>query len=422
MRKKLWLIGIVAILVVVITSGFSIVKNKSNVSTEKELSFKYFQEQTNWNENSLGYGLVRDRYPGSPNVASLAATGFGLSAIPIGVEEGWITKEEGKKRAEKTLDTILAMENIEGFFFHFVNMETGKREWGSELSNIDTAILVCGALEVGEYFGETVKEKATKIYEAINWNWFVDPSNNQFYMSYAPEKGFSGHWDFYAEQLMLYVLGAGSPTYPINKNVYNSFTKHVSKYGQGENFIHSWFGSLFTYQFSHAWIDFRNINDDKGINWFDNSVVASKANYDFCKDQGENFKTFKDGGWGITACDTPTGYDGLIGAPPSGYDNKSHKVEGTVAPAGAIGSIVFTPEESKKALDYYYSIDGLVGEYGLKDAYNLDKNWVANDYIGIDKGITLLMLQNYENQGVWNNFMKNEYVKKGLDNLNFSKK
>lgn len=389
---------------------------------EKELSFKYFDEQTNWDEESDGYGLVRDRAPGNPNIASIAATGFGLSAIPIGVEKGFISKEEGQKRASQTLDTLLNLENIEGFFYHFINFTSGKREWNSELSNIDTAILISGALHVGEYFGGEVLAKATKLYESVNWNWFIDPENHQFYMSYMPEKGFAGHWDFYAEQLMLYVLGAGSPTYPIDSIVYDSFIKHYGRYGNGEKFIHSWFGSIFTYQFSHAWIDFRDVVDSKGINWFDNSVHASLANYEFCQDLGERYETFKQGGWGVTASDSPKGYNGLLGAVPSGYDNQSHEVDGTVAPAGALGSIVFTPEQSKEALEYYYSIEGLVGEYGLKDAYNLDQDWIANDYIGIDKGITLLMLANYENEAVWQLLMQNKYIQKGLEVLNFSRR
>ena len=389
---------------------------------EKELSFKYFEEQTNWDENSDGYGLVRDRAPGNPSIASIAATGFGLSAIPIGVEEGWVSKEDGYKRASQTLDTLLELENIEGFFYHFINFNSGKREWNSELSNIDTAILICGALHVGEYFGGEVLEKASELYEAVNWNWFVDSSNQQFYMSYTPEKGFAGYWDFYAEQLMLYVLGAGSPTYPIDSVVYDRFIKHDGKYGEGEKFIHSWFGSIFTYQFSHAWIDFRDVVDSEGINWFDNSVQASLANYQFCQDLASKYETFEQGGWGVTASDSPKGYNGLLGAAPSGYDNHSHEVDGTVAPAGALGSIVFTPEQSKDALNYYYSIEGLIGDYGLKDAYNLDQDWIANDYIGIDKGITLLMIANYENEAVWQSFMQNQYVQQGLENLNFSRK
>lgn len=419
---KKWVFMLVGVLIVVMFFFLMKKEQFDPLQEEKELSFKYFNEQTNWEQGSKGYGLVRDRAPGNPSIASIAATGFGLSTLPIAVEEGWLTKDEAYIRAEGTLDTLLNLDTIEGFFYHFININSGKREWDSELSNIDTAILICGALYAGEYFGGDVLLKANELYENVNWNWYIDPGNNQFYMSYTPEKGFSGHWDFYAEQLMLYVLGAGSPTYPIDPIVYDSFIRHYGRYGDGEKFIHSWFGSIFTYQFSHAWIDFSDITDQKGINWFNNSVLASIANYEFCHDLKSEFETFAQGGWGVTASDSPTGYNGLLGAAPSGYDNNSHVVDGTVAPAGAIGSIVFTPKESKEALNYYYTVEGLVGDYGLKDAYNLDQNWIASDYIGIDKGITLLMIKNYENESIWKTFMKNENIQNGLKRLGFSSK
>jgi hypothetical protein len=398
---------------------FPNVKTSNNLLTEKKLSYEYFNRETNLNDDSAGYGLVRDRAPSNPEIASIAATGYGLSSIPIAIKEGWITENEGRKRAEKTLDTFLAMENINGFYYHFVNVETGEREWDSEISNIDTAIFLSGAIHVGEYFGGVVNEKANSLYQLANWDWFVDHSNNQFYMAYSPENGFLGHWDFYAEQLLMYILGSGSPTFPIDKNVYDAFIKNKAAYGSGEAFIHSWFGSIFTYQFSHAWLDFRFLDDSNGINWFKNSVDASIANYDFSYAQGEYFKTFKDGGWGITASDSPTGYNGKLGTAPSGFNDDSHEVDGTVAPAGAIGSIVFTPDKSNVALDYYYTIEGLVGKYGLKDAYNIDKNWIANDFIGIDKGITLLMIENYQTSSIWNYFMQNKHVMAGFENLGF---
>ena len=392
------------------------------LKNEKLGSIKYFLEQSNTKEGSPGYGLVRDRYPGNPNIASIAATGYGLSALPLAVEEGLLTKGEAEKRASLVLDTFLNMENVEGFYYHFVDINTGERVWNSELSNIDTAILVCGALHVGEYFGDEVKEKAQTLYERINWQWFVNPKNNLFYMSYTPEKGFAGHWDYYAEQLMLYVLGAGSPTYPISKEVYDSFTRHVDSYGEGQPFIHSWFGSIFTYQFSHGWIDFRDKTDEEGINWFDNSIAASLADYNYCKDLGHKYKTFEKGGWGLTACDGPKGYEGLYGSAPSGSSSTAHRTDGTVPPAGSLGSIVFTPDEVMEAVSYFETVEGLKGEYGYKDAVNEDANWIAKDYIGIDKGITMVMLSNYENEAVWKDFMKNQFVQQGLENLKISKK
>lgn len=425
MKRWIRLVSIVVCVAISITlAGCSQKQPKLDESLqyEAEGSFRYFWEQANTQEGSPGYGLVRDRYPGNPEIASMAATGFGLAAIPVGVEYGWIDKDEGRERAEKTMDSLLALENFHGFFYHFIHMQTGKREWSSEVSSIDTGILLCGVLTAGEYFGGEVKKKSRELYERVEWPWFVDPTNQMIYMSYSPEKNFAGHWDFYAEQLMLYILGAGSPTHPIGLSVYESFKRHTGKYGGGEPFIHSWFGSLFTYQFSHAWIDFRNLVDKDGVDWFKNSVDASLAAYQFSIDQGKNFKTLHKDSWGLTACDAPAGYNGLLGAPPSGYDNNAHQVDGTVAPCAAIGSIVFTPQQSMDALQHYLQIPELKGKYGLNDAYNEDKNWYGSDCIGIDKGISLLMIANYHNGSVWNHFMKNEYVKEGLRKLEFKEK
>lgn len=409
-KRGLWLF----IIIVIASTVFS--GCTDNVAQEKHLSFQYFNQETNLEVGSPGFGLVRDRAPGEPTIASVAATGFGLSSIPIAIEEGWLTLEEGKKRAQGTLDTFLNMENTNGFYYHFVNIATGEREWNSEISNIDTAIFLMGALHVGEYFGGEIKAKAEELYKAADWNWFVDPSRNQFYMAYSPEDGFKGYWDFYAEQLMMYVLGLGSPTHPIDTSVYDGFIRHYGSYGGGNEFIHSWFGSVFTYQFSHAWIDF-NFTDKNGVNWFQNSVDASLANYEYCRNQRDKFTTFRGGVWGVTASDSPDGYNGLLGAAPSGYDNTEHVVDGTVAPAGALGSIVFTSDKSINALNRYYKVSGLVGEYGLKDAFNLDQTWVADDFIGIDKGITLLMIENYQNKSIWKTLDKNEYISRGLEKI-----
>lgn len=391
------------------------------IDFEMQGAFNFFWERANTIEGSPGYGLIRDRYPGSPGIASIASVGFGLTAYPIGVEKGYITYEEGYERVDKTLDTLLAMERVEGFYYHFVEMETGKRAWESEVSTIDTAILLMGVLAAGEYFGGEMASKANQIYDEVNWPWFVDESRNMFYMAYRPEDGFAGHWDFYAEQLMLYILAAGSDTYPMDPAVYDGFTRHLGKYGDGERFIHSWFGSLFTYQFSHAWIDFRGYSDKDGVNWFDNSVAASLAQVQFATDSAEKYPTLGPNAWGITASDGPAGYNGLYGAPPSGFDNNSHLVDGTVAPAGAIGSIIFVPQEAQNAMLNFYTFEQLKGEYGFLDAYNLGEEWFASDVIGIDKGISLLMLANYENDLVYQITMSNAHILNGLGRLQFER-
>lgn len=391
------------------------------IEFEMQGSFDFFWEQANTDANSPGYGLIRDRFPGSEGISSIAAVGFGLTAYPIGVEKGYITLEEGYERANKTLDTLLAMDREEGFFFHFVDMETGKRAWESEASSIDTSILLMGVLTAGQYFSGEVETKAKQLYDGVNWPWFIDPERNMFYMAYRPEKGFEGHWDFYAEQLMLYVLAAGSDTHPIDETPYYTFTRHEARFGEGDLFIHSWFGSIFTYQFSHAWIDFQEYADKDGVNWFDNSVEASLAHYNFAALMEKKYNTLGPDAWGLTACDGPDGYNGLYGAPPSGFDDRAHTIDDTIPPAGAIGSIIFLPEQAQQAMLNYYSIEELRGQYGFLDAYNLTEDWVAADVIGIDKGISLLMLANFENDLVHIILMKNKRILNGLNRLQITK-
>ena len=387
------------------------------IEFEMKGSFDYFWEQANTDMDSPGYGLIRDRYPGSEGIASIAAVGFGLTAYLVGIEKGYITREAGMERVNHTLDTLLSLDRVEGFYYHFLDMKTGKRAWNSEVSSIDTAILMMGVLSAGEYFAGEIETKAQELYEEVNWTWFLDESRNMFYMAYRPEKGFEGHWDFYAEQLMLYVLAAGSDTHPIDSLPYYTFTRHKAKYGTGQPFIHSWFGSIFTHQFSHAWIDFRGRTDKKEVNWFENSVEASLAQVNFAAAMDEKYLTLGPNAWGLTACDGPDGYNGLYGAPPSGFDNKAHLVDDTVPPAGAIGSIVFVPEAAERAMAYYYSLDQLNGKYGFLDAFNLSRDWYASDWIGIDKGITLLMLANYQDNIVYKITMENKSILQGLNLL-----
>jgi len=391
------------------------------IEFEMRGAFDFFWEQANTDANSAGFGLIRDRYPGSEGVASIASVGFGLTAILIGISRGYITHQQGYERADKTLDTLLAMERVEGFFYHFVDMKTAKRVWNCEVSNIDTSILLMGVLSVGEYFGGEIKVKANRIYDDVNWRWYFDESRDQFYMGYKPEEGFFGHWDFYAEQLMLYILAAGSNTYPVDVAAYYGFTRHYAKYGEGKPFIHSWFGSIFTYQFSHAWIDFREYTDREQVNWFDNSVEASLAHVNFATAMEHKYETLGPSSWGLTACDGPQGYSGLYGAPPSGYDNKQHFIDDTVAPSGAIGSILFVPQQAQQAMLHYYTIEQLKGRYGFYDAYNLAQDWYATDVIGIDKGISILMLANHQDGFVHGIMMKNEHVLEGLNRLQITR-
>lgn len=402
-----------------------IIKKHGKKLLLKELkkSYNFFIKESNNKKVSRGYGLIRDKNLYADEIASIASVGYGLAALVIGVKRNWISYKKAYKKVNGTLDTFLNnIEGKNGFYYHFINIHTGKREWNCEISIIDTAIFICGAITAGEFFGEEIKRKAEILYKKINWEWYRNKENNYFYMGYTPEKGFWGQWDMYAEQLMLYILGVASPTYPTNKEMYYDIKKCKTNYKNIKDIIYTYCGTLFTYQFSHAWIDFREIKDKENINWFNNSVKATLANREYCINNMKKFKTFGKDSWGLTACVGPNGYSGGYGARPSLAD-VDKKNDGTITPCGPAGSIVFTPELSIKALENFYNnYPKLWGKYGFKDAYNLEtNNWYAKEVIGIDKGITILMIENYLNQTIWDLFMKNKYVKKGLNILGFQK-
>ena len=261
---------------------------------------------------------------------------------------------------------------------------------------------------------------AEEIYTEVDWQWYRNPDKNQFYMGYNEnQNGHFGAWDHYAEQFMMYFLGVASPTYAVAPSIFYDCPQYCNTYKDSGIIYHSHGGGLFVYQFSHAFLDFRGKKDRRGIDWFENSVRASKANRQYCIDNPLGLKTYGENAWGMTACDTPTGYSGALGGLPC-FGNQQICPDGTIAPCGAIGSIVFTPEESIKAMEVYAENDRLWGKYGFIDAYNLDvsPNWYADDFfIGIDKGISILMIENYRSGLIWKLTNQNKYIQKAFELL-----
>lgn len=388
-------------------------KAQEILKLEEKACFDFFINEMS--QKSETYGLILDNTR-NKEVSSIASVGFGLSSLPVGVEKGWIKKIDAKNIAEKTLKTFARnIEHKNGFYYHFLNMHTGERMWKSEVSIIDTALFLMGALTSGEYFGGDVYELFEEIYSRVNWPWYLNKEQNQFYMGYSDERGFWGAWDHYAEQLVVYFLSVASPTYSVDVSVYDSFERFWGEYN-GIKHIYTYVGAIFTYQFSHAWIDFRTWKDKYNVNWFENSVNASKTNWNYCKDNSNVFKTFSEVSWGLSACDSPKGYKGCFGALPA----MEFKNDGTIPPYGAIGSIVFVPDlVFPTVLNYFNNYPELWGKYGFKDAYNLDENWFSNVYIGIDKGISLLMIENHFSELIWKIVNQNKYIKKAFKLLNF---
>lgn len=386
--------------------------------------FDFFWNEANTDPKSKGFGIIRDNTAAdSKNMGSIASVGFGLSAIIIGIERNWISYKDGYDRTLGTLTTFYEhAEHSEGFFYHFLQLENAKKyeAFYDCASIIDTSIFLNGAVTSAEYFGGEIKNLFEKIYKRVNWVNYYDKDKNLYYMGYNPETGGFGHWDMYAEQLMQYILGTASPTYPVPANIYKGFSRDTVKYGELE-FRHSPGGALFTHQYSHAWFNFKEVEDDDGINWFNNSVKATLAAKQYCNDNPDNFTTFAESehAWGLTACDGPFGYK-AYGAGPFHPSCDKFINDGTIAPAAAAGSIVFTPVQSIAALNYFYqNVPELWGKYGFWDSYNRDvsPNWVSDRVIGIDKGATLLMIENYQSGLIWDLYSSNKYIKKGAEVL-----
>jgi hypothetical protein len=390
-------------------------------------AFDFFLDHQN-----LGTGLFSDTTGGGD--ASIASTGFGIAALCIGAERGWISKYDAQKRIMLALDAFLpkagsdeAMaEGRYGFFYHFLDINNGKRAGKSEISTVDTAILVCGVLTAGEYFGGDIKEKAKKIYERVEWNKFLcqdkGPFFNMFSMGWSPERGMlESYWDYYTDEVVIIdLLAIGSPTYPISPDAFYAWIRSKGSYGGGKEFVYTWHGALFSYQYANAWFDFRDLVDKQGINWFDNSTDATLANRQFCIDNADKFKGYGPNSWGITSMARPEAYTMHFGVPPTG--NGEPEYDGTLSPTGPSGSIVFTPYLSLSALkNMYMTHPRLWGQYGMKDSFDADKNWYSTTYYGIGEAMILLPIENFRTGFIWKYFMKSPFIQDALKKAGFTK-
>lgn len=420
------------------SSELALIAAREALYVEQQKSFEFFWETTTSTPGSAGFGLSRDRWPGNPSIASIASVGFALAAIPSGVHQGWITYEAGYDRVLGTLQTLKNMTRVQGFYYHWVNMATGAREWNSEVSIIDTGLMLAGAIVAAEYFQGEIATLVDELYLGVNWDWYVNPQMLMFYMGYKPETGFFGAWDHVAEQLLLYVLAAGHPNFTYSNRLYNRIKFVSGNYRRGytststgevvPEFIYSYDGSLFQHQFSHAFVDFAKVLDHQGTDWFENARRATRANYLYTQDFADRYQTYSPVSWGISAGDGPNEYR-AYGAQPA----KNNVHNGTIVPYAAVASINYLEEESLLATAHYASLPQLQTRYGFADAYNLgpvDPNynrtianltpWYDPHVLGIDKGISLLMIENYRSQLIWDMFMANQRVLDGLATLNFS--
>lgn len=379
----------------------------------QQTTFLYFWEQANPKT-----GQIEDRgaADGGPlrNASSVAATGFGLTALCIAANRGWQDDAAILARVKATLNFALkTVQHQHGFLYHFINGETGQRILQSEVSPIDTCLLLCGALTCRGFFDDLeIKQLATALYERADWNWMLHNAQT-LSMGWEPELGFlKARWDSYSELMMMYLLGMASPTHPLPPSTWNSWQRPQFEFDQI-----AYIGAhapIFAHQYSHAWFNFRGIHDKYG-DYFANSIVASKIHKIWCLELVDRFPDYTENLWGVSASDSEHGYTAWGGPPTMG------RVDGTIVPCAAGGSLPFLPKECVSVLQNIHEkyAKRAWKKYGYVDAFNPLTNWSSLDALGIDAGITIVMAENARTGFVWEQFGKNPEVKKGLDLAGF---
>jgi hypothetical protein len=417
-----------------------------------------------WDTGNPANGLVPDRWP-TRSFCSIAAVGFGLTAYPIGVERGWINRAQALAR---TLTTLRFFANApqgteavgrtghKGFFYHFIDMVSGHRFGTTELSSIDTALLLGGMLFAAEYFNQAnpdeaeIRRLATLINDRVDWRWMLG-EGPYVSMGWHPEKGHIPHqWDRYNEATLLYLLALGSPTFPIGPEVWTRYSAEFDKsWGMHWGQQHMHFPPMFGHQYSHVWVDFRGIADPwlraKGIDLHENSRRATIAQRNYAIANPGGWTGYGGDVWGLTACDGPGDFKRVIGGREREFFSYSARGpgardDGTLAPTAAAGSIAFAPEIVLPALAAMKARYGaaIYGRYGFFDSFNptiVDPGqagallhgrvvpglcWVDGDYLGIDQGAIVTMIANHRNGLIWKAMRGSRPVVAGLRKAGFT--
>ena len=392
----------------------------------QQANFDYF-----WYAANPANGLVPDR-SATGSACSIAAVGFGLTAIGIGIDHGWISRTQGVARVLTTLTTFLqgpegtntsGTIGYKGWFYHFLDMNTAVRAPNSELSSIDTTLLLSGILYSKQYFNSTngdetsIRTMADAIFNRVDWNWMAQGTNAVSMGWFPPGNFIAGNWIGYDEGMILYLLGLGIATNPLPASAWSYWTNgYTWATYYGESFVP--FPPLFGHEYSHCWVDFRHVADSymnsHSSTYFENSRRAALANRAYCIANPLNRVGYSSNVWGLTACDGPTGYT-AHGAPPALND------DGTIAPTAPGGAMAFTPEYSLPTLQYFYSHyrRNIWTAFGFRDAFNLSAQWYDTDELGIDQGPIVIMIENYRTQRPWQLFMQNAEVQRGLQQAGF---
>jgi hypothetical protein len=419
-------------------------------------TFGYF-----WELSDPETGLTPDRAP-TESFTSVSATGFALTAYPIGVERGYVSRQAARRRVLDTLlffwrapqdTTVSGSAGYRGFFYHFLEPDTGHRFGSVELSTMDTALLLAGVLFCQSYFDQSeaqedsIRAYADSLYARADWQWasLRPPTIGH---GWKPETGHLPYdWRGYNEAMLLYILALGSPTYPVEPEAWPAWTAGY-EWGEFHGYEHLGFGPLFGHQYTHVWIDFRGIQDaymsERGIDYFENSRRAAYAQRAYAMANPMGWAGYGPLLWGLTACDGPVHLEVEI----DGRRRQFHTYwgrgasytqindDGTIAPTAAAASIAFAPEIVIPTLMSMRDSYGerLWGSYGFLDALNptfkldvpvqhgrvdADHGWFDTDYIGIDQGPILAMIENYRTGLVWSVMQRNPHVLRGLKAAGF---
>ncbi|MEA2602931.1 MAG: hypothetical protein QOF89_3923 [Acidobacteriota bacterium] len=420
-------------------------------------SFNYF-----WDLADPQTLLIPDRAP-TPSFSSIAAVGFGLTAYGIGAERGYVPRGRAAERTLATLRSLLAMKQgpeprgvsgYKGFFYHFLDMRTAERFKTVELSTVDTSLLMAGVLFAQSYFDRddatesAIRATAEELYERVDWPW-EQARNPAISMGWTPEEGFHTYdWRGYNEAMIVILLALGSPTHPVDASAWGEYTK-TDRWGTFYGQEHILFAPLFGHQYSHVWIDFRGIRDEvtrsHGIDYFESSRRATIAQHAYAVDNPNGYRDYGARIWGLSACDGPMDATIMIDGRSRTFHSYTARGataddirdDGTIAPTAAVSSIVFTPELSIPAIREMSRRYGsrLYSKYGFLDAFNptlrtsqgvtsghVDpaQGWFDVDYLGIDQGPIVAMIENHRSELVWKTMRKNPHIVRGLKRAGFT--
>jgi hypothetical protein len=407
------------------TPKFPIISNDSLLTLVQKQTFRYF-----WDYSHPVSGLARER-TGSGETVTIGGSGFGVMAMLVAIERGFITRRQGFDRISTIVNFLnTKADRFHGAFPHWLNGTTGKVQPFSDRDNgadlVETAFMMQGLLTAQQYFSNGDREEKNlcdtiqKIWEDVEWTWFQQNEQQKLYWHWSPNYEWAINMPItgWNESLIVYILAASSPTYPIEKSAYDNGWARNGDIRNGKMFYDVQLplgedqgGPLFFAHYSFLGLDPRNLSDAYANYWTQNTA-HSKINYLYCVANPLGNFGYGPDCWGLTASDSPTGYR----ASSPNNDN------GTIAPTAALSSMPYTPDESMRALRYFYYVlgDKIWSDYGFMDSFNLNKKWFSNSYLAIDEGPIIIMIENYRSQLLWNLFMQSEDVQRGLKKLEFS--